>query len=307
MYDLNDLYYFVQVVDNEGFAAAGRKLDIPKSKLSRRVTLLEERLGVRLIHRSTRKFLVTEVGHSYYRHCVAMLAEANAAQAAIEHSRSEPQGIVRISCPPGLAAMGVSDTLARFMANYPKVTVYIDSTNRRVDILGEGYDIALRVRFPPLENVDLVVRVLGKSLQKLVAHPSLVPAEPALDIARLGKLPSVDLGPANHEHRWRLIDAQGQPFEVTHKPRLITSDLGTLLQAALEGVGVAQMPEIMVRDALQAGKLVEVLAGYTLRCGIIHAVFPSRRGLAPAVRLLIDQLAEDFGAVAVADPHASGT
>src|SRR5690554_8203323 len=107
MRDLNDLYYFVQVVDHAGFAPAGRALGVPKSKLSRRIALLEERLGARLIQRSTRRFIVTEVGRTYYRHCKAMLAEADAADEAIALNQAEPRGIVRLTCPIALLASNV--------------------------------------------------------------------------------------------------------------------------------------------------------------------------------------------------------
>ena len=123
MHDLNDLYYFAQVVDQGGFAPAGRALSEPKSKLSRRIALLEERLGVRLIQRSTRHFLVTEIGQRYYCHCKAMLVEADAAQSAVEQTRSEPRGIVRLTCPVALLHARVSVMLAGFMAHYPRVAV----------------------------------------------------------------------------------------------------------------------------------------------------------------------------------------
>lgn len=301
MYDFNDLYFFVQVVDHEGFSAASRKLGIAKSKLSRRIGQLEERLGVRLIQRSTRKFTVTDIGQDYYRHCVAMLVEADAAEQVVAHSRSEPQGIVRISCPPALGAMGVSDTIAKFMVLHPKVQVQIDSTNRRVDVLGEGYDIALRVRFPPLEDANLVMRVFGQSHQILVARPSLIEGMTLEYPSDLVGLPSMDLGPPNREHRWVFIGPNETEIQVIHTPRFVTSDLDALRRAAIQGVGVVQMPEIMVRHALNDGQLVEVLPQYPPPSGLIHAVFPSRRGLLPSVRGLIDQLAEDFGENAEAD------
>ena len=171
MQDLNDLYYFVQVVDHGGYAAAGRALGMPKSKLSRRIIALEERLGVRLLQRSTRKLTVTEIGQEFYRHCVAMLVEAGAAQEAIERSRSGPQGLVRVSAPPALVCFEVGPMIARYMAANPRVTVELDSTSRRVDMIGEGIDVALRVRFPPLEPTDLVMRMLGESAQHIVASP----------------------------------------------------------------------------------------------------------------------------------------
>lgn len=118
--DLNDLYYFVQVVDHGGFAPAGRALGMPKSKLSRRLALLEERLGVRLLLRSTRKFAVTELGQTYYQHCKAMLVEADAAQRSIEAVQTEPRGVVRLSCPITLLHELVEQMLTTYMLRYPE-------------------------------------------------------------------------------------------------------------------------------------------------------------------------------------------
>lgn len=295
MFDLNDLFYFVQVVECQGFAAASRKLGIPKSKLSRRLAGLEERLGVRLIQRSTRKFAVTESGRDYYGHCVAMMVEAEAAEETIARSRAEPQGRVSISCPPGLAAMGFSETIARFMVAHPKVQVHVESSNRRVDPLTENIDIALRVRFPPLEDDGLVVKILGHSAQRLVAHPELasqLSATPTFE--ELSAMPSLDLPSSTHDHRWVLSIGAGEYTEVRHTPKLVCSDLTTIRQAALHGVGVAQLPEVLVRKALQDGRLVELFAESPPKCGIVHAVFASRRGLLPAVRGLLDALDEDF-------------
>src|SRR6185437_296936 len=163
MQDLNDLRFFGEVVEQNGFAAAARKLGIPRSRLSRRIGLLEERLGVRLIQRSTRRFAVTEIGREYYRHCVAMMVEADAAQEAIDRLRSEPQGRVRMSCPPSIIYFQVGEMIARFMEQCPKVEVLLESTNRRVDVIREGLDLAIRVRFPPLDDSDLVTRKLADS------------------------------------------------------------------------------------------------------------------------------------------------
>lgn len=302
MQDLNDLYYFVQVVEHQGFAPAGRALGSPKSKLSRRIALLEARLGVRLIQRSTRRFAVTEIGQAYYRHCLAMLVEANAAQEVIDRVSAEPQGTVRMSCPTALLDYQLGDVLARFMAACPRVQVQLDSTNRRVDVIGEGFDMAIRVRFPPLEDTDLVMRVLGDSTQRLVASPGLLKARglvaPLLP-ADLGHLPSLDEGPPHREHAWHLLDPDGASAVVQHTPRLITDDRLALRLAALQGVGVVQLPTMMVRQDLAQGLLVDLLPQWRPRPGIVHAVFPSRRGLLPAVRELIDFLALEFARLAL--------
>lgn len=294
MDDLNDLYYFAQVVEHGGFAPAGRALNMPKSKLSRRIALLEERLGVRLLQRSPRHFSVTEIGQEYQRHCLAMLVEAQAAREAIERTRSEPQGLVRMSCPTTLLQYRVGDLLSRFMVEYPKVQVHLEATNRRVDVLGEGLDLALRVRFPPLESSDLVMRVLADSPQRLVASPGFLRGrELPLRPADLSGLPSLDWGPPR-EHRWCLEGPDGATAEVRHQPRLISDDMSTLRQAALRGVGVVQLPCMVAEQDLQAGRLLDIMPQWAPRCGLVHALFPSRRGLLPSVRSLIDYLAEQM-------------
>ncbi len=296
MQDLNDLYYFVQVVDWGGFAPAGRHLDMPKSKLSRRIAQLEERLGVRLIHRSTRQFRVTDLGRSYYDHCKAMLIEAEAAQEMIDASRAEPRGTVRLSCPITLLHAHVGTMLASFMARYPLVNLQLDATNRRIDVVAEGLDMALRVRPPPLEDSDLAMRVLSDRGQCLVASPGLLqqlgtPQVPA-DIAHYPSLVR-----SSEQHHWHLFGPNGEEAHIKHQPRLITSDMSTLRSAALAGVGVTQLPRLMLHSSITQGELVSLLPGWEPRREIIHAVFPSRRGLLPSVRLLIDFLATEFAAI----------
>lgn len=298
MYDLNDLYYYVQVVDHGGFTAAGRALHMPKSKLSRRVALLEERLGVRLIQRSTRHFSVTEIGQTYYEHCKAMLIEAEAAEDAIEVSRAEPRGIVRMTCPVALLHAHVDAMLADFMLSYPRVVVHLEATNRRVDPINEAIDLAIRVRPPPLEDSELVMRVLADRSQCLVGSPSLLRQQGTPNLpGDLASWPSLGFGPPRQAHRWILFGPQGKQATVHHTPRLVTSDMIALRSAALAGVGIAQLPTMMVREELAQGKLSRLLPEWAPRREIVHVVFPSRRGVLPSVRALIDFLAQRFQAL----------
>lgn len=295
MRDLNDLFYFVQVVEHGGFAPAGRALGIPKSKLSRRVALLEERLGVRLIQRSTRRFAVTEIGREYCRHCQAMLVEADAAEELIARNQTEPQGTIRLSCASAVLYFMIGDMLTRFMLRCPQVKVQLEVTNRAVDLIREGFDLAVRVRFPPLENSDLVMKTLAISTQRLVAHPRLLEGLPApCTPEEAARLPSVLLGELHQEPVWRLDGPAGEQVTVRHEPRLVANDMVALHQAVLQGVGVAALPVMMVHDQLQDGALVDVLPGWAPRSGIVHVVFPSRRGLLPVVRQFVDFLAEEF-------------
>ncbi|MPT47417.1 MAG: LysR family transcriptional regulator [Sphingobium sp.] len=295
MQDLNDLAYFVAVVDHGGFAPAGRALDMQKSKLSRRILMLEDRLGVRLLNRSSRRFSVTEIGREYYERCVAMLVEAEAADQLIAEARSEPRGVIRMSCPVALLSFQFGTLISRFMVENPAVEVHLEATNRRVDVIAEGFDLAIRVRFPPMEPSDLVMRKLDESTQCLVASPALI-STPLSSPADLPGLPSVDTGPPRRNHEWRLFHADGQSATVPHKPRLVTDDMSTLREAALAGVGVTQIPTIMIWQDIEAGRLIHVLPDWRPKAGNVHAVFPSRRGLLPSVRALLDFLAKECGA-----------
>ncbi|RFQ39786.1 LysR family transcriptional regulator [Pseudomonas sp. ATCC 13867] len=294
MEDLNTLYYFTQVVEHGGFAAAGRALDMPKSKLSRRVAELEERLGVRLLQRTSRHCSLTEIGQAYYQRCLAMRVEAEGAAEVIERNRSEPRGLVRLACPTTLLNSWVGPMLTRYMLKYPMVELFIESTNRRVDLLHEGFDVALRVRFPPLENTDMVMKVLANSTQCLVGHPELVARLSGnFRPEDLGSLPSLHWGASQREYQWELFNPDSERLVIAHRPRMVTDDLLALRNSVVAGVGIAHC-EVAVREDLASGALVELLPGWTPRCGIVHAIFPSRRGLLPSVRTLIDFLAEEF-------------
>lgn len=294
MEDLNDLYYFAQVVEHAGFAPAARALGMQKSKLSRRIGLLEDRLGVRLIQRSSRSFSVTEIGLEYYRQCRAMLVEAEAAQAVIDSVRSEPQGVIRMSCPPELLDYHFGDLIARFMAGHPKVQVHLKALNRKVDLIAEGYDLAIRVGAEALDQADLVMRKLGETKQGLVGSSVLLKGcPPTVAPTDLSTIPSLDLALPQDAHIWHLEHTDGRTVEVHHQPRLITDDLATLRAAALEGVGVAQIPTLMVEGDIAAGRLIDVLPNWRPRNEIVYAVFPSRRGLLPSIRALLDFLSDE--------------
>ncbi|EQA1622019.1 LysR family transcriptional regulator [Enterobacter asburiae] len=295
MQDLNDFVWFVKVVDYGGFAAAGRALDLPKSRLSRRIAQLEERLGVRLIHRTTRQFTVTEVGQTFYQHCKAMMVEAEAAEEAVAALQAEPRGVVRITCPITLLHVHVGPMLARFMARYPGINLQLEATNRRVDLVGEGVDIAIRVRPRPFDDSDLVLRVLADRGHCLVAGPALIQrlGEPLVP-SELSAWPGLSMNEGKHIHKWALSGPGGAKAEIHYHPRLITTDMLALREAAMAGIGVVQLPVLMVKDQLASGELVRVLNAWEPRREVIHAVYPSRRGLLPSVRTLVDFLTEEY-------------
>jgi DNA-binding transcriptional LysR family regulator len=294
--DLNDLSLFAAVVSHGGFSAASRALQTPKSRLSRRVAALEAHLGVRLVERSTRRFKVTEVGQDVYRHARAAVAEAEAVEEAVSRLKAEPQGLVRISCPTGLDRL-IAACLPHFLADKPKLRLQFIVTNRRVDIIEEGVDIAIRVRQQLDNDADLQVRIVSRSASVVVASPALVaahgaPASPA-DLPRLPTLAHTDRVGSD---RWVLRNDAGEEASVVHEPRLSASAFSILRQAALDNVGVALLPEYICREAMAGGALVRLLPDWEAPQGILHLVFASRRGLLPGVRASLDFLAETLKA-----------
>ncbi|WP_410017189.1 LysR substrate-binding domain-containing protein [Pseudomonas sp. 5P_3.1_Bac2] len=293
--DLNELSLYAKVVEYGGFAPTSRALGIPKSTLSRRINQLETRLGVRLIQRSTRQFQVSEIGQAYYRHCVAMLAEAESAEDLIEQNRAEPRGVIRLCCTTALLHFWTAPLLAKFMALNPAIELYVKTYNRRVDIISEGYDLALNLCFPPLEDSELVMKVLSKSPQVLVASPRLLDTVPKLELpADLSALPSLAWSTAQSHYSWHLTGCQGQSAQVSHYPKLVSDDVGLLKNAVLQGVGIAALPLKAVEQELSDGSLLGLLEHWQPQEGVITAVFPSRRGLLPSIRSLIDFLASEF-------------
>jgi DNA-binding transcriptional LysR family regulator len=293
--DLNNLYFFAKVVDCGSYTAAAEVLGMQTSKLSRRIGDLERELGVRLLNRTTRKLSLTEAGKTLHGHCVALIAEAEAAKDAINRTLSSPRGLVRVSCPTGLLQGGVADVLVQYLATHPEVQVALEATNRPVDLVEEGVDIAIRVRLPPFDESDLVMRSFGPSDMILVGSPALVAAygqpQALTDIARM---PTLSTGTLGREHTWHFVDAESRPAELVHNPRLSANDFYTVRRAALRGVGVARLPALLARDDLASGALVRLLPSLSSRSGVVHAVFPSRRGMVPAVRSLLDALSEGF-------------
>ena len=292
MQDLNDLFYFSIVVEKNGFAAAGRALDIPKSRLSRRISQLEERLGVRLLQRSTRRFAVTDAGQRFYSHCQAVMAEAQAAEEAVAQLTTEPRGLVRMSCPVSITQNLMASILPAFLEKYPQVKLLILSTNRRVDVINEGVDVALRVRFKLDTDGDLVMRTFGSSHSLLVASPDYLarhgrPQQPE-DLAKFDTISIAEL----EWQSWELTGPDGRSFKFEHQPRLMCGDFPLTVAAAVQGLGVALLPESVCCQSLRDGRLEVILPQWSPPQGIVHCVYPSRRGVLPAVRVLIDWLAE---------------
>lgn len=291
--DLDDFYCFAQVVEHGGFSAAERATDIPKSKLSRRVYNLEEHLGVRLIQRSSRHFAVTEIGMNIYRHAQVMMNAAQAAHDLVDHLSIQPRGVIKVSLPVSIAQNEMTKILPQFLKMYPEIKVQLIVSNRRVDIINEGIDIALRVRSSLDDDPSLVLRKFEKIEQHLFASQAYLNEFGDLkqpeDLSQHRILSMID------EHLDQHIvvhDENNHQRKVKVNPIVMGSDLMMLLHLARQNCGIALLPDSIVQDYVENGELVRVLPNWRAPHGILHAVYPSRRGVLPAVRVFIDYLVE---------------
>lgn len=293
MEDLNDIYFFASVVQYGGFSAAARRIGVEKTRLSRRIAALERRLGVRLLQRTTRALAPTEAGQRFFERCAATVEGAQAAYDSVAELRKEPAGLVRLSSPVLLTQRCLAHALPGYMTAHPKVSVFVEATDRTVNLIEERFDIAIRAK-PVIEDVaGLVAKTLGNSQRVLVVGPTFLnhyghPENP-VDLPKFSTVASTD-DVFNGGARWNLtnLDNWGQQIEL--KPRLVTSDLRVRLQAAIHGIGIALLPEQVVSAPLKEGLIKRVLPEWFGAKNILHLVYPTPRGMLPSVRSLIDYL-----------------
>ncbi|HAA07889.1 MAG TPA: LysR family transcriptional regulator, partial [Acinetobacter schindleri] len=291
--DLDDFYCFAQVVEHGGFSAAERATDIPKSKLSRRVYNLEERLGVRLIQRSSRHFAVTDIGMNIYRHAQVMLSAAQAAHDLVDHLSTEPRGIIKLSLPVSIAQNEIARILPAFLKQYPEIKIQMMVTNRRVDIINEGFDIALRVRSSLDDDPNLVIRQFDQIEQHLFASQGYLNEFGHLkNPEELSEHKILSMADEHTEQFLILHNHIQQQKKIRVMPTVLGSDLSMLAQLAASGCGITLLPDNVVQQYVERGELVRVLPEWKAAHGIFHMVYPSRRGLLPAVRVFIDYLVE---------------
>lgn len=302
----NDLLLFLQVVERKGFTSAGEALGIPKSRLSRRLTLLEARLGTRLLQRSSRRLSLTDAGQALYAHCQVMLKEAEAGIAAVQQRSARPMGKVRLSLPVGLSEMVAGSLLPRFLLCFPDVQVSVQATNRSVDLIAEQVDVVVRGVGTALrlDTSSLVQACVCTVPWHLVASPGYLARIGPLD--SLGDLEQADLllyTPNDEaDTELRLIDELGGRHVVSMSIRLQSDNLGVLRQAARNDLGLCGLPSYLCADDLASGRLLSVLPGWRPMAGHLVVLFPSRRGLAPAARALVDFLKTELPLLMVSEP-----
>jgi DNA-binding transcriptional LysR family regulator len=286
----NEIEAFVAVVEGGTFSAASRALDLPVSTVSRQVSRLEERLGVRLLVRTTRRVTPTAAGQSYFERCRRIVAETREAEEEVRQMHGAPRGLLRISAPPsGLRATQVEELVTAFMIRYPEIEVELAAESRFVDLVAEGYDIALRGGI--LRDSSLTARRLLTMRTGLIASPAYLARHGRpRRVADLGRHQLVVQRTPGRQPRWPLSPRGSMPV----RGRLTTNDLSVARRAAIDGLGIAYMPLALVDPELEAGALEPVLPQAVGRqTDGLHLVYPQGRLLPAKVRAFID-FAVDF-------------
>jgi DNA-binding transcriptional LysR family regulator len=291
----DDLMALVAVIDAGGFSAASRRFDIPVSRLSRRVAALERQLGVSLLTRNARKFQVTDVGWRIYEHGLSMRAQAQDAVSIARESLDEPMGHLRVQCPMALGTSLVGSLALEFVRKYPRATLTLVTTDGRASAFSDPVDLLIQPSTRTLADSSLVARKLVDSHYLLAASPALLDALPRPTVPQdLGACPVVGWTFSAPSSRWLLAHAEQGSVEVVVEPQFTTDNLMLARDAALAGVGIAQLPEVLCHEELRTGRLQIVLPGWAPPTVAIHALFPSRRALTPGGRTFLDMLTQAF-------------
>ena len=290
MDDANDYVALHAVLIHGGFSAAARRIGLPKATLSKRVARLEAHLGVRLLERSTRDVRPTEVGRQIFEQAQAIVAGLGAAAAVAASAQAEPNGVLRVGSPQGLIHGMLAEILPGFLRLHPRICLHLEEMNRPADLVRDRIDLALRARYEVEADAHLVVRQFCREAGVLAAAPAYIAELGTLPLLEdLARLPTLAMA---HETIWNLVDRSGERVEIDVAPRLLSTNLEMLRAATEAGLGIALLPQHVCRPGFQAGTLVRVLPDWSTAEGTIYAVFSSRRGLTPALRALIDYLAE---------------
>lgn len=287
-FDLNEMAIFVRVVESGSFTGAAKALGLPKSTVSRKITQLEERLGVRLIQRTTRSLSLTDTGSAYHAQCARILADIEEANIAVTQMQSTPTGTLRITAPVLFGSTVLSGLVAEYMELHPQVNIDLVLSDQLLDLVQEGIDVAFRVG--QLEDSSLIGRYLGDVKAMVCASPDY--------IAKYGK-PTHPDEIANHQiisattwTQWSLKGPESQEVTVNIKPRLRVNDMSSLYTLALSGAGITALPVLIAASAIKSKNLIPMLCDWPFEAHPIHALYASNRHLSAKVRSFVDFVIE---------------
>jgi len=293
MQNLNHMVTFARVVEAGGFSEAARQMGVSKSRVSKSIAKLELSLGVRLLNRSTRGLSLTEIGAAFHEHCIRITEEAAQAAEVVGRLQSEPRGVLRVTAPVAFGRLHVAPAVAEYLSRYPRLKLDMTITDRMVDLVSEGYDVAIRIRREP--SLHVVARELAPVRRVVCATPDYferrgIPTVPH-DLTEHNCLHYTHFGT---QGEWRFQSAGGE-IVVPVKGSLRIDDDDTLAQAVLSGLGIAMLPTFIIGRELQAGRLRSVLSDYVPLERRIYAVHLPNVRLPVKIRAFIDFLQDRFG------------
>jgi DNA-binding transcriptional LysR family regulator len=310
--DLNQIVIFAKVVETRSFTAAGRALGLPKSTVSRKVAQLEERLGVLLLQRTTRKLSLTEVGAAFFERCARISTEIDEAEQAVMHLHRDPRGLLRVTASSELGTAFLPDMISDFLVAYPEVDIELELTDRGVDMIEEGFDLSIQISGPNGSEPNLISRELGPIQRFLVANPEYlarrgIPEHPD----ELENHDLLVLGNPRRNAAMELQHRDGEKLVIRGRPRLVVNSMGMLRDAVLAGVGIALLPAFKCAEELEQGRLRSFLPDWTHTELAIQALYPTSRHLSAKVRTFLDFVADrlnpppwQFGELALKSTNA---
>ncbi|MDH4989110.1 LysR substrate-binding domain-containing protein [Aminobacter anthyllidis] len=306
MIDFNDYYYFAQVVENSGITAASNALNLPKSKLSRRISELEARLGARLIQRTPRSFLVTELGSEFYEHARKMMLEARAAETAVKRRLVDQSGTIRLSSSPTVSRICFAEIMPAFLRNFPNTHVKQEVLNRPADMINRTSDLFILSHEDTLDDSTMIQRRLLIEPRHLVASREYIAYSKLPDGP--GELIShqmLSTSETSTPTRWEFTETStNRQLCQCLTPRLASNDIFAVAAAARAGAGIAALPASVCGDDIRTGELIHILPDWTAGATMVSALLPSKQGVLPAVRALLDHITEQLPTIVAAmKPH----
>lgn len=290
--DLNDIVVFTKVVETKSFTGAAEQLGLPKSTVSRKLAQLEERLGVRLVQRTTRKLALTDIGEAYYQRAARIVADLAAAEQLVTDMQATPRGRLRITAPIDMSSQYLGSIIASFLAAHPDVNVELDATDRVVDLIEEGFDLGFR--FGALPESTLIAKKLGTFQGMLVASPAYLARRPApTNIDELEDHDKILFLPNSRTQGWTLVNGD-QSYELGRPARFTGTNFFSVRDAVLAGAGISMMAEFVVACDIAAGRLVRILPEWNGRVTEMNAVYPARQNLPPRLSLFLEHLVKSF-------------
>jgi len=291
--DLNQLAIFIGVVDEGSFTAAGKALNVPKSRISRMVADLESSLGVRLLQRSTRQISLTQVGADYYNNCKHLVSEIMDVHKVISDRQDHPHGVLRISVPMVVGSGIFGRFVARFQKIYPDVRVEISHTDRQVNLIEEKFDLGLYLG--ELPESSLVARTIADTETIICASPEyLAQLGPLTAPKDLANLDVVKIGEGMQDETFEFIHDSGEHTSVKVKPSIVTNHISAAMNCIIQGAGVGIVPMFMAGEYILSGRMIPILPDWKLKPEPISVVYPSRQYLSLKVRHFIDFLVKEI-------------